>query len=315
MTTLEPLNKWYASLNVYKGGFPARGTLAGALAVTERLKQKFKLDLAFHTAKGGTQVKGASGAAVGKILAQLGEHRKFLKEGGRTNRGLRAEIGAFLDAIDKLGLAGLSSEKRVVALEDIQRFLLARVRDFFSRERIKFVFTTEKSTANLIGDILAVSRVSGKEGPVAQYLVGAKLQLRFPSISISNDSYAAADEQTGRLGDFTVQDTAFHVTVAPMTAVFEKCVTNLNEGKNAFLLVPARSVEGARQNADNIASGRIDVSAIESFVGFNVNEIAMFGKGASTKALLKLLEIYNARVKEVETDLSLMIEIPKNLGA
>ena len=40
----------------------------------------------------------------------------------------------------------------------------------------------------------------------------------------------------------------------------------------------------------------------------------MFGKGASTKALLKLLEIYNARVKEVETDLSLMIEIPKNLG-
>ena len=190
-----------------------------------------------------------------------------------------------------------------------------QTRESTNRERIQFEYRSEKTTSYLIGDILTAARVSGKEGPVAQYLVGAKLQLRFPSIPISNDSYAAADEQTGRLGDFTVQDTAFHVTVAPMTAIFEKCVANLNEGKNAFLLVPARSVEGARQNADNIASGRIDVSAIESFVGFNVNEIAMFGKGASTKALLKLLEIYNARVKEVETDLSLMIEIPKNLGA
>jgi Domain of unknown function (DUF4928) len=183
-----------------------------------------------------------------------------------------------------------------------------------ARDRLQFEYKTERTTAHLIGDILAASRASGKEGPVAQYLVGAKLQLRFPGIAISNDSYAAADEQTGRQGDFTVQDTAFHVIVAPMPAVFDKCVTNLNEGKNAFLLVPARSVEGARQNADNMASGRIDVAAIESFVGFNVNEIAMFGKGASTKALLKLLEIYNTRVNAVETDSSLMIEIPKNLS-
>jgi len=191
--------------------------------------------------------------------------------------------------------------------------LPARMRELFSRERIKFKYTTEKTTSYLIGDILEAARASGKEGPVAQYLVGAKLQLRFPKISISNDSYSAADTQAGRHGDFTVQDTAFHVTVAPTTGVFEKCVANLNQGKCAFLLVPARSVEGARQNADTAASGRIDVAAIESFVGFNVNEISTFGKGASAKALAKLLDIYNKRVKEAETDLSLMIDIPKNL--
>ncbi len=308
------LSKWYSSLETYKGGFPARGTLAGALAVTERLKQEFKLELSHHTAKGGTQIKGASGSAVAKILAGMGENRKFLKEGGRTNRGLRNEIGAFLGAIKKLDLAKLPKEKQLLALKEVQHFLLDRVREFFNRERIKFIFTTERSTANLIGDILAASRATGKEGPVAQYLVGAKLQLRFPQLTISNESYSSADEQTGRHGDFTVQDTAFHVTVAPMAAVFEKCAANLNEGKNAFLLVPARSVEGSRQNADNMANGRIDVAAIESFVGFNVCEIASFGKGASAKALLKLLEIYNSRVKAVETDLSLMIDIPENLG-
>ena len=37
MTTLEPLNKWYASLKRYKDGFPARGTLAGALAALTTL--------------------------------------------------------------------------------------------------------------------------------------------------------------------------------------------------------------------------------------------------------------------------------------
>lgn len=191
--------------------------------------------------------------------------------------------------------------------------LSTQTRKLINRERIQFEYTTEKTTSYLIGDILDASRASGKEGPVAQYLVGAKLQLRFPGMSISNESFSSADQQTGRDGDFTVQDTAFHVTVAPMTAVYEKCVANLNDGKSAFLLVPARSVEGARQNADNVASGRIDVAAIESFVGFNVNEIATFGKGESAQALRKLLEIYNSRVKDVETDLSLMIDIPQNL--
>ncbi len=191
--------------------------------------------------------------------------------------------------------------------------LLIQVREFFSRERIKFVYAAEKTTSHLIGDILEAARASGKEGPVAQHLVGAKLQLRFPSMSISNRCYPSADEQTGRRDDFMVQDTAFHVTVAPAAGVFERCVANLNEGKCVFLLVPARSVEGARQNADIAASGRIDVAAIESFVGFNVNEISMFGKGASAQALGKLLNIYNSRVKETETDLSLVIDIPKNL--
>lgn len=310
---IDPLDEWYKGLKKHSHGFPARGTVAGALAVTERLKKEFKLDLNFHTAKGGTQIAGASGHALEKILAQLGEKRKFLVEGGRTNRGLRSEIGKFLAAIEALGLSDLGVKKRAIALEEVQKFLLIRVQEFFNRERIKFVYTLEKSTAHIVGDILEATRASGKEGAVAQYLVGAKLQLRFPEIEVSNDSFSSADTQAGRHGDFLIQDTAFHVTVAPMAGVFDKCVANLNGGKRAFLLVPARSVEGARQNANSVANGRIDVAAIESFVGFNVDEISMFGKGASAKALAKLLETYNQRVQKTETDLSLMIDIPANL--
>jgi hypothetical protein len=43
---------------------------------------------------------------------------------------------------------------------------------------------------------------SGKDGPVAQYLVGAKLALRFPTEKIGNESYSTADVQLNRPGDF-----------------------------------------------------------------------------------------------------------------
>lgn len=313
MNIQKALDDWYSRLERYKNGLPARGTLAGALVVAERLKEDFQTNLDFHTAKGGAQIKGASGAAVKKILLNLGESRKFSEEGGRTNRGLRSEIGSFLAAIDQAGLRSLGAKARLIKLNEVQLFLLARIRDFFNQQRIKFVYSPDKSTAHLIGDILAAARLTGKEGAVAQYLVGAKLQLRFPEETISNESFSAADMQTGRHGDFSVKDTAFHVTVAPMQPVFDKCLINLQAGKRAFLLVPVGSVEGARQNANNIAAGRIDVAAIETFVGFNVDEIACFGKNAVSKALSNLLDIYNQRVSRVETDLSLMIDVPKNL--
>ena len=62
---LTSLDNWYAGLAKYSGGMPARGTLGGALAVAEALKTNFNLDLESHTAKGGSQIKGASGARLG----------------------------------------------------------------------------------------------------------------------------------------------------------------------------------------------------------------------------------------------------------
>ena len=309
MMKLSSLDEWHAGLHKYAGGLPARGTLAGALAVTDALRTRFDLSLDAHTAKGGTQIKGASGAKVQKILARLGEHRKFLKEGGRTNRGLRGEIKDFLIALKSLRLASLPEVKQLQAIDEIELFLLDAIRKFFNLERIKFVYAPDKTTTRLIEEILAVAKISKKEGPVAQHLVGAKLQLRFPKIKIANESVSAADEQTGRSGDFSIGKTAFHVTVAPMPPVFQKCLDNLNAGQRACLLVPARSVGITKDFANGQADGRIDVAAIECFVGFNVDEISEFGN----TALGKLLTLYNERVREAETDMSLLIEIPKNL--
>jgi len=310
---VKEMEAWYAGLRRYSGGFPARGSIGGALVVLERLKVDFDLNIDAHTAAGGSQIRGASGEAVRSILASSGEIRKFVSEGGRTNRGLRGDIANMLNALASAGLDKLALGERGVILGDLQGFLVEKVREFHGRQRLKVSYDSSKSTRQAIGDLLSNVREAGKGGQVAQYLVGAKLQLRFPEDQIGNESYSTADEQLGRPGDFLVGDTAFHVTVAPMSGVYDRCKQNLNDGYRTFLLVPENSTIGARQNAEATAPGQIAVESIESFVAQNVEELFSFSKNEISRGFRRLLETYNERVDAVEADKSVLVEIPPNL--
>jgi hypothetical protein len=313
---LELFETWFSHLPAHKAsGGPAKGTIAAALVVLERLRESYRLDIKTHTAPGGVQIKGVSGQAVKKILARFGETRTFVKEGGRTNRGLRDQIKMMLETIEKANLESLSPEKRSDVLNEMQRFLIGKVIAFHARQRIKMVYDPAKSTWQNIQDLLSVARETGKEGPVAQHLVGAKLQLRFPDIKVGNESYSTADDQLGRPGDFYIGDTAFHVTVSPMIGVYERCRTNLENGYRVYLLVPERAVTGARQNAELMVPGRIAVESIESFVGQNIEELSYFSRDKLKNGFRRLLETYNDRVDTAETDKSMLIEIPRHLLA
>jgi hypothetical protein len=175
------------------------------------------------------------------------------------------------------------------------------------------VYTPTKTTWQTVQDLLLTARENGKDGPVAQHLVGAKLELRFPDLSIGKESYSTADDQLGRPGDFGIGDTAFHVTVAPMPALFEKCAQNIREGYRVFLLVPDRTLSGTRQNAELIMPGRMVAESIESFVSTNIEELSLFTHTKVVSGLRRLLETYNRRVSAAETDKSMLVDIPKNL--
>lgn len=305
---------WYDSLPVRKDtGGPARGTVGAALAVLDHLKDQYDLDLEAHRAPGGSQVRGASGAAVRRILAYFGETRPFLSEGGRTNRGALGAIGQMLQAMAQTSLENLPPSDRNATLTELQQFLVEKVGEYHSRQRLTILYDPAKSTRQFIEELLSVAREHGKEGPVAQYLVGAKLQLRFPDVGIRNGSFSTADVQTGEPGDFKIGDTVFHVTVAPMLPVFEKCSSNLDQGLRVYLLVPERSAVGARQNVEGIIPGRIGIESIESFVGQNLDELGSFSNSGLEQELLSLLQMYNQRVDAVEVDKSMLIEIPQNL--
>lgn len=305
--------RWYDRLPLYSG-FPAKGTIAGSLVVLEHLKDSLDLNIDAHTAKGGSQVRGAGGSAVRRILESFGETRPFVSEGGRTNRGLRGDISSMLDSIRSAGIGRVPVKRRNEIFHSLQRFLVERVRGFHNLQRLKLVYDPSKSTWQSIHDLLTRAAEGGKDGPVSQYLVGAKLQLRFPKMEISNESYSTADVQLGRRGDFLVSDTVFHITVAPMPPLYEKCRTNIDEGFRVYLLVPDRLVPGTKQNAELQAAGKISVESIESFVSQNIDELSEFSLGEVRKEFRLLLEIYNKRVDAVETNKSMMIEIPVNLG-
>ncbi len=137
--------------------------------------------------------------------------------------------------------------------------------------------------------------------------------MRFPDIIVSNEGGSTADMQTQRPGDFLIGHTAFHVTVAPMQPVFDKCRHNIRQGFKPFLLVPDSKLIGARQIAEQVSEQQITVESIETFVSQNINEISIFSKDKLTTSFKELIALYNQRVDEVETDKSLMIELPSNL--
>ncbi len=307
--------EWYNSLKVVKANNgPANGSIATALVVLNRLTEDYNLDFAAHVADGGTQIKGASGSAVAAILKLFGEERPFAKEGGRTNRGGPAEVRMLLSALEKLQLDKLSKEQRSQIINDMMAFLVERVKDFHNRQKLKLIFDASLSTWHMVHNLLQLGVAEGKAGFLAQHLVGAKLELRFPEIEVSNESASTADMQTQRPGDFLIGHTSFHVTVSPMPAVFEKCSVNIAQGYKPFLLVPDSKLIGTRQNAQQVSEQQIAVESIESFISQNINEISLFHKDQLAKSFKDLIKIYNRRVDEVETDKSLMIELPSNLS-
>lgn len=311
---LLPFEEWYKSLKIVKANKgPANGTIAATLILLQRLKDDYNLDFDSHIATGGAQIKGASGNAVASILKDFGETRPFAKEGGRTNRGGQGDIRPLFNVLETLRLEGIDKDNRNTVLTGYQQYLVDRVRDYHNRQKLKLTFNPNLPTRQIIHDILTLAANEKKAGPVAQHLVGAKLQLRFPDIKVSNESANTADQPTGRSGDFTIGDTVFHVTVHPMASVFDKCRENIKDGLKAFLLVPDSSLIGSRQWATEADIELFAVESLESFISQNIEEISAFDSKYRKSSIINLIKLYNKRVDQAETDKSLMIELPSNL--
>lgn len=313
--TLIVVNEWWSGLRTYaqNNNLPAKGTVAGALVVLERLKNTYQLDVKEHVTKAGSQIAGAGKGSTQRILARFGENRAFLEEAGRTNRGLINEVSQLLVALERAELEHISIDERNDVLTTVQQWLVDKVGEYFNRQRVTFTYQSHNTSWQAIHELLQQAKSVGKEGPVAQYLIGAKLALRFPDLDIRNDSYSTSDTQSGLPGDFQVKKMVFHVTVSPMPSHFDKCKTNLLQGYHPNLVVPYRLFVGTRQNADNVAPGQINVRSFEDFVSQNLDELCAVSEGEVVSGFRRLLDVYNQRVDRIETDKSMLIEIPKNL--
>jgi hypothetical protein len=311
---IRVLEDWYAGLERYQDNLPAKGSIAAALHVLNRIRKEYNLDIASHVAGGESQITGLSAASLRNVLRDFGETRPLSSVAGRSNRGARGDVAALLASMEALRLEAQSEAVRDGILKAMQRHIVTRyVSIYFALKRVKATFDGNAATWQFVHTILENAAQSGKAGAVAEYLVGAKLTLLYPKKEIRNKRFSTSDAQTGYFGDFEVGNTVFHVTVAPMPELFDKCRANLESGWRVYLLVPDSQVAGARQNAQHYAAGRMAVEPIESFVATNIDEASDFEAEQLKSSFRQLLTTYNARVDEVELDKSLLIDVPRNL--
>ena len=303
------LNRWTESIPSVRRA--NRGNIAGGLVLLERLKADFNLNVRSHMTPNGFQLRGASKGKVAEILARYGETRPLAKEGGRTNRGLLSNLEILLDLLDGENISALPDKAQKELLDEMQAGLARRATELLNAKKLPFSHPREMTTRNALRRILDEAKARGKEGEVLQHLIGAKLALRFPDMKIENRSASAADEQGGRAGDFLVGDTVFHVTVSPNSGHYEKCEENLNANFRVYFLVSNGILFGARQYIAERFGGRVAVESCESFVSQNLEELSEFCGDKIRDCFLRLLETYNARVREVEVDLSLLVDIPE----
>ncbi len=311
---IQVLDDWYDNLTRYQDRLPAKGSIAAALHILSRLQTDYQLDISAHVAGGESQIRGLSAKSVKAILAEYGETRPLSAIGGRSNRGARGDVATLLDLMKSLHLESQPQSEQIRVLKAMQRHAVAEyVSVYFSVKRVKATFNGYDATRAFIHSILQNARESKKAGAVAEHLVGAKLSLRFPGKTIRNKPFNASDVQRGFHGDFELGNTVFHVTVAPAPQLFEKCKGNLEAGMRVYLLVPEDMLVGTRQNMALLAQEQIAVESIESFVAVNIDELCEFDGSRLKSGFRRLLERYNARVDDVETDKSILIEMPRSL--
>ena len=149
------------------------------------------------------------------------------------------------------------------------------------------------------------------QGRVEQHLVGAKLETRLPYQDITEHPAFAADVQTGRTGDFVIGKIVFHVTAAPAPAVIEKCQDNLRVNLKPVLVVPRDRIERAKGLAGHYEGleKRISFVAIEDFIATNIIELSGESDASFVDTFNAILDNYNRRIEQSETDRSLRIEL------
>ncbi|MDB6003969.1 MAG: hypothetical protein JWR15_956 [Prosthecobacter sp.] len=285
---------------------PAR--LQAGLVLLERLRDYPALELSEHRAPGSSGVK--SHETFGNRVHERLGLEPINKNHGRRSSNLPEWGQYLLDAIASVGFAKASTERREVIINQAQTLLAKPLRAIIEQEPLE-ARIKGRSVETIIHDLLLAADEKGKSGEVAQYLVGAKLVLRFKrEIPVhpanKSDRKYRADENA-KLGDFDIQNAVIEVAVGPADQKHLQQMAEIldKSDKEVWLLTRADRVNGWKNevdDADDIDSKRVVVTSVEAFVGQNITELAEFSTAGKVTQLRLLFDIYNSQwVEKVGT--------------
>lgn len=284
----------------------ARNTVAVGLVVLDHLRKKCPLEQVDVLSKGG-EITGAR-SGLGRILESYGITADYLKE--VTTRQSHQDGQRLFESLGwGHALSHYADDERDALLLGLIGTLKGLALDWLRRANLKLEIDRRQSPATWLSIILGSAK--GRSGGIVeQHLVGAKLERRFTGVEISNHPSHAADAQTDRVGDFSIERVIYHVTGSPSRNVLQKCRKNVISGLRPILLVPREKENVARVLAgEEKIDKELTIVTIEDFVAINIIEMATSEKKEFFTLLEEIVGIYNTRLKEVESDLSLAIEV------
>ena len=161
-----------------------------------------------------------------------------------------------------------------------------------------------RSAESVIREVLKQAEAKNKAGEVAQYLVGAKLMIKFkrevPVRPANKGDRKSRGDLGARLGDFEVENGVIEVAVGLPDDKHIAQVGDALEDSDAEVWLLARSDRVAAwknelEGNEEIDATRVVVTSVESFIGQNITEIGEFSARRKTDALLSLFDLYNKR--------------------
>lgn len=289
-----------------------KGPLAVVVYISRYARKNgLPLDANSLVADSEGQVRGLGKDAVQRVLSDYGITQVLAEEGGRTSRGSLGKMRVYVSFLNELHVAGVAD------VDFIETWWMERVREHFAAKPFSLRYDAAKSLQAIIQDLLAQAKKRQQastgtmyQGAMLQHLVGAKLELALPDVSIEHNGFSVADAVSERAGDFVIDETIIHVTVSPGEAIIRKCQSNLDAGARPIILTIGDNVPVAKGLAANAGvAGRIDIMDVEQFLAANLHELSLFKASARRTAFESLVETYNRIVTEHETDPSLQIEM------
>jgi len=292
----------FVDTNMRKDGRLVPARLQTALTLLEKLRQKPSLSLDDHLAS-----KGSSGLQSHETFGKLAHERWNIEPinitHGRRSSSLQDWGQDLLDILRENGFGPLSADAQCDLIDSAQAIFVAHLRDILEQEPIT-VRIRGRSGEAIIHEVLKQAEDKGKVGDVAQYLVGAKLALRFnrdiPVYGVNKGDRKSRLDDEARLGDFEIENTVIEVAVGlpDEKHINQVAETIGNTDFEVWLLTRSERVriwEDGLRSAPRMDMHRVVVASVEAFVGQNITEMAEFSAKGKSLQMQALIKVYNTR--------------------
>ncbi len=274
-----------------KGGADVPARLLTLLGLLERLRELPVLDLDQHKADSGMQLIEHN-AFVDRALARFAVQSPVQEKGRRSNN-LHAWANSLFAWLTAAGFQqNAPNDDLLLGAQAVAAKRLALIND----DKPLIARYSKGTAVAVIADILDQAQEKKRAKDVAEYLVGAKLELRFGDGVVQPKNVNTPS--LGHLADFRIGNTAIEVTTverADKSHLDQITRILQNTGLQVWLLTRMKDREKWQHAVEALFDAqvlRIVVADIETFVGQNVSEIGKFQSEDVAKALSALFERY-----------------------